>query len=839
MRLICLTLLMAFFCLPATAGHMSSNIAYEDDNVRFTVISDGTVRMEYAPDGKFIDNKSFLAVNREYPEVEYRLNDGPWIELSTSKMCLRYRKNSGPFTAGNLTVTSADGLRPAFEWTPGMQQKQNLKGTTRTLDGWDGDRCWGNKAELEDGLLARDGWTLIDDSDNFLFDGNGRQDWEWVERREHAPGAQDWYFMAYGHDYKTALKDYTLFAGRIPLPPRYAFGYWWSRYWMYSDHELRELKANFEKYRIPLDVLVIDMDWHYTDAGRGSWTGWTWNKELFPDYRRMLRDLKADNGPRITINLHPAEGVRSYEEQYDAVARDNGVDPATGQDIPWTSSDKRFINSVFKDVLTPMNDAGIDFWWLDWQQEPTDREIQGLSNTWWLNYVFFSQMERERDTRPLIYHRWGGLGNHRYQVGFSGDTFITWESLDYQPYFNSTASNVLYGYWSHDIGGHQGPDHIDPELYVRWMQFGAFSPILRTHSTKIAGLTKEPWVFDNEVTEILRGIIRRRYDMVPYIYTMARKSYDTGESLCRPMYYDYPEAEEAYEFRSQYMFGDNMMVAPATAPMKDGYTEVKLWLPDGEWHELASGQNLQGGKVYTRHFALDEYPVYLKAGTVVPMYGEDVMHLDNNDEAIILNVVPGGVSSEFTLYEDNGDDKGYVDEYATTSISSERTGNTLTVTVNPRKGHYKDMPSGRSYKVKVLASDMPQRVTVNGKDAAFRYIGDEFAVLVDVSQKDCGKKKVIRIDYPVSVAEVNGLLGASGRIARSMEKMKYRNSYVVFQPEFCRLGSIREAAGYNPERLGELAADFWKTYNNLPAVLKDVQKLDEREADWFLQSIGY
>ena len=336
------------------------------------------------------------------------------------------------------------GLTPAFVWKPGMKQQYNLKGTTRTLDGWDGDKCWGHKADLEDGLLAKDGWTCLDDSNNFLFDGDA-DNWNWVKTREHVEGAQDWYFMAYGHDYKAALKDYTLFAGRMPLPPRYAFGYWWSRYWMYSDHELRELCKNFENYNIPLDVLVIDMDWHYTDKGRGSWTGWTWNKELFPDYRKLLKDLKADNGLRVTLNLHPAEGVRSYEEQYEAVARDNGVDPATKQEIPWISSKKSFIKSMFKNVLMPMNNAGIDFWWLDWQQEPFDKEVKNLSNTWWLNYIFFSQMERERQTRPLIYHRWGGLGNHRYQVGFSGDTFISWASLDYQTYFNSTASNVLYG----------------------------------------------------------------------------------------------------------------------------------------------------------------------------------------------------------------------------------------------------------------------------------------------------------------------------------------------------------------------------------------------------------
>ena len=260
--------LITFFSISLGAQEKSNNVAYEDTNVRFTVISDGTIRMEYAPDGKFINQHSFLAVERNYPAVKFKLKKGAWIELSTSKMKLRYKKNSGAFTAENLQISSMKGLTPAFVWKPGMKQQYNLKGTTRTLDGWDGDKCWGHKADLEDGLLAKDGWTCLDDSNNFLFDGDA-DNWNWVKTREHVEGAQDWYFMAYGHDYKAALKDYTLFAGRMPLPPRYAFGYWWSRYWMYSDHELRELCKNFENYNIPLDVLVIDMDWHYTDKGVG------------------------------------------------------------------------------------------------------------------------------------------------------------------------------------------------------------------------------------------------------------------------------------------------------------------------------------------------------------------------------------------------------------------------------------------------------------------------------------------------------------------------------------------------------------------------------------------
>lgn len=226
-------LLLLGLCAMQTpqAQDLHKNVAYADNHVRFTVISDGAVRMEYAPDGQFVDTKSFVAVQRAYPAADYRVKRGAWIEIATPKMVLRYRKNSGPFTASNLSVCSPKGAAVPFVWKPGMQQKGNLKGTYRTLDGYDGDTYVYDerrpKMPIEDGLLATDGWTLIDDSDNFLFDGD--KEWEWVEKRPD-DGAQDWYFLAYGHDYKAALRDFTLFAGKMPLPPRYAFGYWWSRY---------------------------------------------------------------------------------------------------------------------------------------------------------------------------------------------------------------------------------------------------------------------------------------------------------------------------------------------------------------------------------------------------------------------------------------------------------------------------------------------------------------------------------------------------------------------------------------------------------------------------------
>ena len=839
-------LLLLGLCAMQTpqAQDLHKNVAYADNHVRFTVISDGAVRMEYAPDGQFVDAKSFVAVQRAYPAADYRVKRGAWIEIATPKMVLRYRKNSGPFTASNLSVRSPKGAAVPFVWKPGMQQKGNLKGTYRTLDGYDGDTYVYDerrpKMPIEDGLLATDGWTLIDDSDNFLFDGD--KEWEWVEKRPD-DGAQDWYFLAYGHDYKAALRDFTLFAGKMPLPPRYAFGYWWSRYWAYSDKELRTLVKNFRAYDIPLDVLVIDMDWHYTDGDRGGWTGWSWNRTLFPDPAKFLRWL-GGKGIRSTFNLHPADGVRCGEDSYADVARDMGIDPASKQTVPWVSSDKKFIRSIFRRILTPMERDGVDFWWLDWQQQPTDPAVEGLSNTWWLNYVFFSDMEKNRDVRPMLYHRWGGLGNHRYQIGFSGDASITWASLDFQPYFNSTASNVLYGYWSHDIGGHHMADRIDPELYIRWMQFGALSPVMRTHSAKSAGLKKEVWNFAPEHADILRSTIRQRYALAPYIYTMARKAYDEGISLCRPMYYEWPEASEAYAFRNQYLFGDDILVAPVTAPGKEGYATVQVWLPEGKWYEWQTGTMLDGGRTVERTFALDEYPVYVRAGAILPMYGDTVKNLNANDEEILLTLFPGG-SGEFSLYEDNGDDKRYAAEFARTHLKSVRDGNLLTVTVGKRTGDYRGMPAERKFSVKVLASAAPVSVTVDGAKADWTYLGEEFALVVEIPRTDCAAEKVVRIRYEDAEVDFNGVPAAARRMARAMEEFKYHAARkpweqswrYTYTDEFGPMGSIAEAVEYAPERIPQLIGEFRKAYDDLPGVLRR-QGLSQEESEWFFTKIG-
>ena len=822
-------------------GNAKAEVVYSDSNVRFTLVDESTVRMEYAPDGKFIDNKSFVAVERNYAPVKHtRKVSGKKLTIATSQLTLTYKIGSGAFANDNLKIagTKSAGTRE-IGWKPGMQQKSNLKGTYRTLDGYDGNMRGDKPMPIEDGLLARDGWTLIDDSHSLLFDGD--PDWDWVTTRTSAEGAQDWYFMIYGHNYKQALKSFTRFAGNIPLPPRYAFGYWWSRYWSYSDQDFRDLIGNFKSLDIPLDVLVVDMDWHpiSPEAG-GGWTGWDWNERLFPDYKQFLKFLD-DAGVKTTMNLHPADGVRPYEKRYAEFARRYGN--TNGKAVEFLGSDKRFVKALFDTYLHPYMDEGVDFWWLDWQQWLTDKKVPGLSNTFWCNYIWFSDMQRQGKKRPMLYHRWGGLGNHRYQIGFSGDAYITWKSLDYLPYFNSTASNVLYGYWSHDIGGHMSHKHgtpVDPQLYTRAMQMGEYLPILRSHSTKDPALNKEPWAFDKPVQQRLKAVVDGRYALVPYIYTMCRQAHETGISLCRPMYYDYPEANEAYTYKNEYMFGDNLLIAPITQPIAQGekYSQVDVWLPEGKWLELATGTMLQGGATFKRPFNIDEYPVYVKAGSLLPYFGK-VNNLSGTRQPVTVRVFPGGDSGEFTMYEDNGEDARYETEYATTPLSYQRSGNQLKVTIGARTGSYADMPAKRHFTVALPCQLAPIKAEVNGVPAECSYNGHDLEATIDCGEINCATGAVITLTLPDGDNQIaDGTKARMSRLRTAVAEYKQINCGLVYTERFGFLESAPLRLQYNPGSQAATLQRFGEIYSQLHDVLAEQMQNNEAHISQFLRTVN-
>lgn len=773
-------------------------------NARFTVLTPRLIRLEWSEDGAFEDRATLAIVNRDLPVPDFKVQkNAKRLIIKTSDLTLEYR-GSEEFSAGNLSIRSNGST-----WHPGDDASGNLLGTSRTLDGYTGDTPADG---YEQGLLSRDGWALIDESTRQVFVPTD-EDWEyWVDNRP-AGKRQDWYFLGYGHDYKAALGDFTKIAGKIPLPPKYAFGYWWCRYWEYSDNELLDLAKHFRDFDIPIDVMIIDMDWHETwtelrfkmsdidfSGNYLGWTGYTWKKELFPNPTNFLAELHS-YGVKTSLNLHFQSGIQPFEEPYKRFVEDylsrtddydgpKGYKNEDGSDayVPYRMSQIEWADAYFNSVIRPFEKQGIDFWWQDWQQWPTSKYLEGLNNTFWLNYCFFQDKVRQTKTlgssapRAMIYHRWGGLGSHRYQVGFSGDTYATWEVLKTLPYFTATASNVGYAYWGHDIGGHMQPSGVrftDPELYTRWLQSGVFTPIFKTHSTKDETMEKRFWVFPDHF-EAMKDAVRLRYDLAPYIYTAAREAYDSGVGICRPLYYEYPEVEKAYNTPEEFFFGDGILASGVFEKVDEvtGLAPRSMWFPEGcDWYDCASGQMYSGGSTHDLSYTISENPWYIPAASLIPLSSSKIASLQEDSNDLRILIAPGDGSRTFTLYEDDGTTEAYSSEFATTAMSHSRKDHSSTVTIDARSGSYADMPSSRKISLLFDSTLPPTNVVVNGVEVPYSrfaasadapvwgYEGNEVRTVVYLGEVSASQQITVRCEWP---SEESLAYGKKGLIKRMM-----------------------------------------------------------------------
>ncbi len=649
-------------------------------HARFTVLTEGLIRLEYSAAG-FENRASQTMWYRQQPLPDFTVQqeEGRLI-IETNAFSLCYEEGN-PFTADSLSihVKATNAI-----WHPGTVDSENLKGTTRTLDYANGYTA------LNDGLISRSGWALLDDSRSFVFN----EDY-WLEGR--AAGAVDWYFFAYGHDYKTGLRDYCAVSGKIPLIPRWILGNWWSRYWAYTQDELQTLISDFQQHDIPLSVCIVDMDWHLTQTGNGStgWTGYTWNKNLFPDPQGLI-DFMHRKGLRVSLNLHPAEGIHPHEAQYPEMARRMGIDPASEQPIAFDITDPTFVKAYFEVLHHPYEAMGVDFWWVDWQQGLSCK-IPNLDPLWLINHLHFQDIGRSRSRRPFIFSRWGNEGHQRYPIGFSGDSYMSWDTLRFEPYMTAAASNVAYGWWSHDIGGHTSGVG-DGELFTRWVQFGVFSPIMRIHSTKGYFYDQRPWAFeDAEVQHVLRDTLQLRHTLIPYLYTMAWRAHQESLPLMLPMYYDYPEAEAAYRCPQQYLFGTELIAAPFVEPSDPdtGLSRQVVWLPEGDWYHVFTGEHYQGDRWHAIYGSLRDIPLFARAGAIVPMGAKSGWGGINNPDELHLHLF-AGADNRFTLYEDDGSSRDYLNgDYCLTTISQRWSANQLEVTVSA-EGNTDLLPAERS-----------------------------------------------------------------------------------------------------------------------------------------------
>lgn len=670
-------------------------------SARFTILTDRLIRIEYDSSREFVDEASQTVFYRDFdnPAFDFSIKNDV-LQIETDFLTLKYSVGE-KFTSESLSIKLKQF--PATCWCFGETAPQ-LKGTACTLDNINGGIA------LDDGVCSRNGYTVIDDSKSLLLSEDG---WFKVRNTEEI----DMYFFGYGHDYRGCIADFYRLTGAPPLLPDYAFGNWWSRYYNYSQKEYCDLMERFQKEDIPFSVAVVDMDWHTTEIPEESyidhprfwkgWTGYSWNKELFPDYKEFLTFLKEHN-LKTALNLHPSNGIGCHEDMYKEMAAACGIDPDTKKLIKLDLLNPDFMERYFDILHHPYEKDGVDFWWMDWQQgddywwvhdaDHPESELEQMSPLWILNHLHILDIMRN-GKRPMFFSRYCGLGAHRYPVGFSGDTITTWESLDFQPYFTANASNAGYCWWSHDIGGHmQG--YRDDELQIRWLQLGVLSPINRLHSTNNVFSGKEPWNLSDWAKPIAEDWMRKRHQFFPYLYTMNYRTNKELQPLVQPMYYSHPECDEAYNCKNQYWFGSELFVVPITEK-NDSHSmlgKVKTWLPAGKWIDFFNGLVYSGDRIITVHRSLEQFPIFAKAGAIVPM--ENYQHnnrLGKKDD-ISLYVFPGA-SNTFELYEDEGDGNAYKSGDFVATEFSLKWGENATFTICSAKGNTSLIPKYRKWNV--------------------------------------------------------------------------------------------------------------------------------------------
>lgn len=704
---------------------------YIKNNVRFSLITPQLLRVEYDKKGIFTDEPTQVVINRNFLTPQFKvIENGDVVIITTTKTIFIYDTKNLKM----LSIALKNGK------TVSDYKTANLKGTYRTLDNVDG------AVKIGDGIMSKDGVTVLDDRKSLIL----KEDGTIGERRNTQ---KDEYYFAYNREYRQCLKDFFNLCGKVPLVPRFCLGNWWSRYKAYTQKEYMDLMEKFSSKEIPITVATIDMDWHWTDVkkrfgaqvkdklsdyfGGDGWTGYSWNTELFPDYKGFLKWLKEKNY-RITVNLHPAQGVRFFEDMYEDFAKAMGVDPESKEKIPFDITDPKFIDAYFNILHKPYEKDGVDFWWIDWQQGKNTK-VKNLDPLWALNH-YHTLANMKTGKRPLILSRFAEAGSHRYPLGFSGDTAITWASLEFQPYFTSTATNIGYTWWSHDIGGHHHGCK-DDELYIRWVQYGMYSPIMRLHSTSNEFMGKEPWKHNYQAEKISTEVLRERHAFIPYLYSMNYRTHKNSLALCEPMYYQYPYREEAYQVKNQYLFGSELMVAPITEKTnpKTNLASVEVWLPAGRWTDIYTDAIYEGGRKIRMYRGIESIPVFAKEGAIIPLSADDRNNSSDNPKDMVIRIYRG--NNTFELYEDDGISNNYCDGIsAITSYTVKENKKTVSFDISAAKGDISVLPQKRNYKLIFEDISDAQSVSLirNGKNTQVDYYlknGKTEVILKNVTPK--------------------------------------------------------------------------------------------------------
>lgn len=676
---------MQQFVFDTSLGKAQEKAIIKGKTYRMTFLTDRLVRFEYNKNGVFEDRPTQLVLNRDFDVPTFTIKeDNTYLEVTTRYFKVEYTKEKSYLgnkliPGGNLRVTLLN-TDESKVWYFNHPEVRNYGSTNISAEEL------GDKIKLERGLYSGDGFVSIDDSNGMVMESDGTI----VPRAE---AEVDVYLFAYNKDFGLCLKDYMELTGKPPLLPRYALGIWWSKNYAYKEEDILKLFSKFARHQIPVSVLLLDKDWHIRniEKRKNLTTGFTFNKELISSPSDFIKRMHV-LGVRVGLNVNPIEGIMPHEEQYQRAA--TYMEQAGNLPIPFNAYSMRFYQMYFNLFLHPLEDMGIDFFWNDYYNKKDHTAL------WLLNHYQFLDSGRSDAKRSMILSRNSVIGGHRYGVLYSGHTKVSWNTLKLLPWYNATSSNMGISWWSHDIGGfHTGVE--DGELYLRYVQLGAFSPIFRIHVDQGKYYKREPWRWEVQTFEIIKDYMQLRHRLIPYLYNEAYKYYKVGAPIVQPLYYKFPAIYDDPMYKNEYYLGSELLVSPLTDKKDTVMNRVihKFYLPTGLWYDFKTGKKFPGDHSYVSFFRDEDYPVFAKSGSIIVL-SNDMNNSPNPPTDMEIHIFPGR-SNTYKLYEDDGVTNLYKQGfYLLTSIDYNYQESNYTVIIRALEGKSSIVPALRNYKIR-------------------------------------------------------------------------------------------------------------------------------------------
>lgn len=749
--------------------------------VRITAFNDSIVRVRVAPQGSFARDFSWAVIAAPQPPAlsitetrdDLKMTAGSTtVIVQKSPLLIRFADTAGKVLLADEPALpmAFDGSRvyvwkkmPADENYYGLGDKTGpMNRRNRAFTMWNSDVFgWGESTDpmykaipFFMGLRKGIAWGLF-------FDNTYRSSFDFGKESPDyfsfgAEGGEINYYFLAGPTPKDVVQQYTALVGRSPLPPLWSLGYQQSRYSYYPEARVREIATTLRQKQIPADVIYLDIDYQQGNAP------FTINRELFPHFEQMVSDLRSQGFRVVAItDLHIKKDPDHNYAPYDSgIAKDMFVKNADGSTFIGTVWPGE---SVFPDfTLTRVRDwwgtlykdfvgMGVAGFWNDMNEpalflradktmpldvvdrldDGTALDQRAIHNVFGMENVratYDGLRKLKNDERPFVLTRAAYSGTQRYAATWTGDNSSTWNHLNMSTPMLLSLGLCGYSIAGDDIGGFAGSP--PPDLLTRWFEVGALNPIYRDHTAK-GTLDQEPWVHGPQHEAIRRRYVELRYKLLPYIYTVVEESSRTGLPFMRPVFLDYPQAEDFYDNNRDFLFGSDLFVAPVTTEMVDA-EEVQL--PPGDWYDYWTSQQLSSKNKLTLHPALDEMPLFVRAGAILPTQPL-VQNTGEKPGGPLQLRVYLGENCRGSLYEDDGHSFAYQrGELLRVNYSCKASLASTSITSSTENGSYR--PWWHSVEVTVFGVNArPTEVRIGDRvTQEWRYEGAEHAVVFSVPE---------------------------------------------------------------------------------------------------------